>query len=115
MKGKESTVNRVNTSEKKNLPKDVGKPESSNSFVVLGSLEGQTRPLKDGDKLPSEVLISEIEVNTGNLEMVSQSPGVPILQEIHKAPSSPILHEIHNYPSRPSTSPSYVEILKKGG
>ena len=38
--GKESTGNRVNTGEKNNLPKDAEKSESSNSFFVLGSLEG---------------------------------------------------------------------------
>ena len=79
----------------------------------MGSLEGQNQPLEYGEILPSEVLISEIQENTENIEMASQSPGVPIQQEIHKSPSRPILQEIHNFPSRPSSSPSYAEILKK--
>ena len=41
LKGKESTGNRVNIGEKKKLSKYAGKLESSNSFVVLASLEGQ--------------------------------------------------------------------------
>ena len=53
--------------------------------------------------LPSEVLFSESEENIGNIEIhvPSQSPCVPILQENHKSPP------------RLSSSPSYVEILKK--
>ena len=47
-------------------------------------------------------VISKFEENIGNIEIPgSQSPGVPILQEIYKSPS------------RLSSSPSYVEILKK--
>ena len=65
-------------------------------------MEGQTHPLEEGEILPYEVLISKIEENIGNIEIpASQSPGVPILQEIHKSPS------------RLSSSPSYIEILKK--
>ena len=101
-KGREPSGTRVNIGEKKNFSKqDIGNSVSSNPFVVLGSLEGQTQPLEDGEILPSEVLISKIEENIGNIEMASQSPSVPIQKEIH------------NSPSIPSSSPSYAEILKK--
>ena len=56
-KGREPSGTRANTGEKKNFSKqDSGKLVSSNLFVVLGSLEGQTHPLEEGETLPSKVL-----------------------------------------------------------
>ena len=66
-------------------------------------MEDHTPPvLEEGEILPSEVLINEsVEINE-NIEIPVSNPCV-----------APILQENLNSPANPSSSPSYVEILKK--
>ena len=65
---------------KKFSKKDTGNSASINPFVVLGPLEDQIHPPKEGELPPSEVLYSKIEEVVGNIETSASQPfGVSIL------------------------------------